>query len=143
MTSYRILSIESGPYPSVSILIEAEASKDQLESIAKDIAKEQNVEHVGFVDYEKLKGYGYPLGYWEDGVSYLKEKDWSQRPRQEEVDSYVAWQETLRELRHDSGRGHLYVVVEENETVEATANRLGKTNKEVEEAVTRVTSWIA
>ncbi len=133
------------PYRSFDVLVEPGVSRAELEALALHLAEENDLQHVGFYDYEELQGRGYTLGYWAEGdATNLRDKDWSQRPTEEDVEIYLAWSEAMDVLEDQALQSNdPLAVADEDEATRIVAENLGWSEEEVVEAVMDVTLWIS
>ena len=144
------------------VVIEEEVDREKFESTARTILDEAKEEKdysgitMWFYTFEELSDGAYTLGRvvhapegdWSkaaettpgdyDQMTYeidFKEKVWSQRPSQEEVKIYETWDYILYEYydEHED---------QEDVILDMTAEELGISAEEVDEAVSNVSIWI-
>lgn len=145
------------------VVINEEATVEQLEETAKEVAKqvaedkEYRALSISFHDLEEYTGeYGLPTlgtmryqpeGGWGDALdiepgdygelefdSNLLEKDWEQQPTQREAEIFVKWNYIDEEF-YAQHEGNI------QEGYEMTANELGISIEEVSNAVEKVDKW--
>lgn len=146
LPEYEVLAQATGDEGDPIVLVDEEGvTSEDLANIAEIISDEEDAERVGFQDYVEFVGAGYSLGYWEeDDVSNLREKDWSDRPTQEEVDIWAAWGEEVDQLYDDVlDSEDPTAPVDEGEATRTVAVETGQSEEEVDEATTKVAIWLA
>lgn len=148
------------------VVTEPGLSSDELASLAELVAEEIRAEtpyqalSVGFYDYPEYLGFGFvmgrvefaPFGDWGradevdlgdystfDSRSFLREKDWSQRPSQEEVTIWRRWEAVINQLDPDLTRDDVLIL--EMEGYEAVAKEFDLPVSNVEEAVQNAAFW--
>jgi hypothetical protein len=148
------------------VVTEPGPSIDQLTQLAQLIADEIRAEtpyqalSVGFYDYPEYLGFGFvmgriefaPFGDWGradevdlgdystfDSRSFLREKDWSQRPSQEEVTIWRRWEAVISELDPDLTRDDVLAL--EMEGYEVVAEEFDLRAADIEEAVENAAFW--
>lgn len=148
------------------VVTEPGVSADQLTQFAQAISQAVRLEtpyqalSVGFYDYTEYLGFGFvmgrvefaPYGDWSranevelgdystfDNTSFLREKDWSQRPTQEEVTLWRRWEAVINELDPDLTRDDVLAL--EMEAYEAVAKESDLPVDAVEEAVLNAAFW--
>jgi len=155
---------------SVRVVVEPETKKDELAAIAREIAKDMRETKryfalsVYFYDYPELIGDIAPLGQWIDapygdwaragGAKYmdysthqenatlLKEKDWSKRPTQEQVDVYIMFQQRMSALWKQTDPNDLTARPDEDKVIKAIAEKLNKTVEDINSDLLEVNTWL-
>ena len=148
------------------VLTEPGTSGDQLTQIAQLIADEVRLESpyqawsVGFYDYPEYLGFGFvmgrvefaPFGDWGladqvelgdystfESKSFFREKDWAQRPTQDEVTIWRRWETVINELDPDLTREDVLAL--EMEAYEMVAEEFDLPVSDVEGAVQNAAFW--
>src|SRR5215212_6703635 len=78
-----------GLHTRIVVIVEDGVSKQQLEELIERLAQSTGAEEIGYTDFYELLTAGHSLGYWSThSGSHLREKNWSNRPGQEDVDMW-------------------------------------------------------
>ncbi|HVR79984.1 MAG TPA: hypothetical protein VMS99_16525 [Acidimicrobiia bacterium] len=115
---------------------------------------------VGFYDFREYQGFGFVMGRWEfapygdwgradeaelgnystfEGRSFLDEKDWSQRPSQQDVTIWSRWEDVMSELDPDLTSDDVLAL--ESEAYKVVSEELDVPVNDVEQAVENAAFW--
>ncbi len=121
------------------VMVEPGVTKQQLEQITNDLVKRTNAENVGYTDFPELLMAGHSLGDWNAYTgSRLRDKDWSKRPQQEDVDMWSEFMQAEVALVNEPSPSD-----DIEDKFQRMAERHGIDAEEVKRRVDKVTSWIA
>ena len=121
------------------VLVESGVTKQQLEALTDYLVKETNVDKICYIDFPELLNAGCSLGFWDTYAgSHLRDKDWSKRPDQTDVDMWSKFMQTEtvplnQPLSPDDAEEKIQALAEQHE--------LGI--DEVKRRIEKTSSWIA
>jgi hypothetical protein len=121
-------------YDRVTVLVHGEASRDQLTRLADHLhAGQHSPDYIEFVEYSEFAAGTPSLGEWRPGNVYgLREKDWSRRPSQEDVD---LWHDFMQQEAPPPE-------LDEDASIRRVAENRRVSEGRVREALDKVRSWL-
>jgi len=155
----------------VKAVVEPGTTKQELAEIAREIAEDMRETKryfalaIHFYDYPELIGDMAPLGQWIDAPygdwsradeakymdysthqeddSELREKDWSKRPTQEEIDVYVMFRQEMNALWNEIDPEEPTAAPDEDQAIQALADVTGKSIEAVRSDLQKVNLWLS
>ena len=121
------------------VLVEPGVTKKQLEDLTNHLAQSTSAEEIRYTDFLELWPAGPSPGYWSaHSGSHLREKDWSQRAEQKDIDMWSEFMEAEETLVNRPSPSD-----DAEEKFQRMAERHGLDVNEVKHRVLKVTDWIA
>lgn len=127
----------------LTVLVEPGVTKQQLEELTEHLREESNAAEIEYTDFPELLVTGHSLGYWTSySGSHLRDKDWSKRPEQQDVDMWSKYMQA-----QISGEDVALNKPLPPDNAEAKFRSLAERHEvgvdEVKRRVRKVSSWIA